>query len=322
MSWTILIGLVIVLSLAVSVGAYRRIDLARMSRSVEGLAVARERGSRQARLQYPHVDLSRCLGCGTCIQACPENGVLELIHGQAIVVHGAQCVGHGLCAAECPTGAIQVVLGDVEKRRDIPALTDGFEVPRSPGLFLAGEVTGYALIRTALQHGAMIAGEVARRVHTKTNGQNVKNGSEDLWDLCIVGAGPAGLACSLEAKAQGLRFVTIDQDSLGGTVAKYPRRKLVMTQPVQLPIYGKLGKTSYEKEELIEIWKRVADEQELPIWTGVRFEGVERKKDGSFEVRTSSGPVYAKNVCLALGRRGTPRTLGVPGEDLPKVATA
>ena len=314
MSWTLLIALILVLSLAVSIAGYRRFELARMGGRIDELARAREKGSRRARLQYPHVDLSRCLGCGTCIQACPESGVLELIHGQAIVVHGAQCVGHGLCATECPTGAIQVTLGDIESRRDIPALSESFEVPRSEGLFLAGEVTGYALIRTAIQHGVSVAGEVSRRVRENPGG------SSELLDLCIVGAGPAGIACSLEAKARGLRFITIDQDSLGGTISKYPRRKLVMTQPVELPLYGKLSKTSYEKEELIEVWTRLATEHELPIRTGVRFEGMSKRSDGSFEVRTDSGSVLAQNVCLALGRRGTPRKLEVPGEDLPKVA--
>jgi len=314
MSWTILIGLVITLALAVLIGARRRIELASMARHVDELATAREKGSRQARLQYPHVDLSRCLGCGTCIQACPENGVLELIHGQAIVVHGARCVGHGVCARECPTGAIQVTLGDLENRRDIPSLSESFEAVNTRGLFLGGEVTGYALIRTALQHGVTIADEVARRLG------DVTRGPRDVLDLCVVGAGPAGLACSLQAKSRGLHFMTLDQDTLGGTVAKYPRRKLVMTQPVELPLYGKLNKLSYEKEELIDLWNRVAKEQDLPIHTGVRLDGVKRRTDGTFEVQTSSGVLITKNVCLALGRRGTPRKLEVPGEDLPKVA--
>ena len=113
---------------------------------VERRASARERGSHQARLQYPHPDLSRCIGCGSCVAACPEEGVLEVIHGQAVVAHGARCVGHGLCAQECPVGAIAITLGDLEKRRDLPAIGHDFEVAGTPGLFLAGEVTGFALI--------------------------------------------------------------------------------------------------------------------------------------------------------------------------------
>ena len=94
-------------------------------------ASAKEKGSHRARLQYPHVDLSRCIGCGLGVQACPEEGVLELIYGPALVVHGARCVGHGLCAKECPVGGIVVTLGDIEERRDIPALTEGFRKRRA-----------------------------------------------------------------------------------------------------------------------------------------------------------------------------------------------
>lgn len=286
-----------------------------MARASSALRDARERGSHRAQLQYPQIDLARCLGCGTCVRACPEEGVLDLLHGQAIVVHGARCVGHGLCAEECPTGAIAVSLGDIAERRDIPVLDEGFESPQVPNLFLAGEVTGFALIRTAIAHGTAIASEVARRL-------DAEGRPAEAWDLVIVGAGPAGIACSLEAKKRGLRFLTLEQERLGGTVAHYPRRKLVMTQPVELPLHGRIDRTSIEKEELIALWERIASEHDLPIRTGVRFEGLERHAGGELVVHTDRGDVLARHVCLALGRRGTPRKLGVPGEDASKVVYA
>ena len=329
MGWTLYIVLIAVLAFAVAVTAHRRAELARMTRAKDELETAQERGSHRARLQYPHVDLTRCLGCGTCVSACPEEGVLQLIHGQAIVVHGARCVGHGLCARECPTGAIVVTLGDLEERRDIPVLSESFEAPDRRGLFLAGEVTGYALIRTAIAHGTAIADEVARRVrpgsngarHRRQNGHARASATDgEPLDLCIVGAGPAGLACALQAKAHGLRSVTLEQEQLGGTVAQYPRRKLVMTQPVELPLHGRLSRTSYQKEELMELWEGIAEEHALPVRTGVQFLGVEPAGGELHRVKTNAGDVLARNVCLALGRRGTPRKLEVPGEELPKVA--
>jgi dihydropyrimidine dehydrogenase (NAD+) subunit PreT len=291
----------------------RRRELRRMQQALEEQKEARERGSHKAQLRYPHIDLSRCLGCGACVRACPEEGVLGLIHGQAAVLHGARCVGHGRCAEECPVDAITLTLGALEGRKDIPALTPEFEVPDLPGVFLGGEVTGHALIRTAIGHGEAIADEVARRV------EESKPPCNGVLDLCIVGAGPAGFSCSLQAKARGLRFVTIDQETFGGTVSKYPRRKLVMTQPVRLPLYGMLRGTSFEKEELMALWSQLAKKHALPIRSGVEFKELERR-NGHYVVSTSRGEIEARHVMLAVGRRGTPRKLGVPGEDLPKVA--
>jgi thioredoxin reductase/Pyruvate/2-oxoacid:ferredoxin oxidoreductase delta subunit len=313
MSWTLLTALVLALGLALLVGLHRRAELARMARRVKERERTVRQGLSGAQLQYPVVDLSRCLGCATCVAVCPEGGVLEIVHGQAVVVNGARCQGISACERECPVGAIAVTVANLAERRDVPALTPDLEAAGSPGLFLAGEITAHSLIKTAVEHGTAVANRVARRV--------ADEGANGALDLCIVGAGPAGLACSLEAKRLGLSFVTIDQaEGPGGTVAKYPRRKLVVTQPVDLPLHGRLDRRAYEKEELVELWERIAAEQELPLRGGEVFEGLERSERGTYLVRTQSGAIEAHNVCLAIGRRGTPRRLGVPGEDLPKVA--
>jgi thioredoxin reductase/ferredoxin len=309
-----LIALALGLAFAVAATGARRMELARLRRGLEERREAKVRGSHRARLQFPHVDLSRCIGCGTCVKACPEEGVLEVIHGQALVVHGARCVGHGRCAAECPVGAIALTLEDIEERRDLPVLDAKLEAKTRSGLFLAGEVTGYSLVRTAIGHGTAVAGEVHRRA-----------GAEPPvapWplDLVIVGAGPAGLACALEARRLGLRALLVEQEQeIGGTVAKYPRNKLVMTQPVDLPLHGRLERTSYLKEELVDLWRRIAAEQRLEVRCGELLEDVVPTA-GGFRVHTSGGVHEARFVCLALGRRGTPRKLGVPGEELPQVA--
>jgi thioredoxin reductase/Pyruvate/2-oxoacid:ferredoxin oxidoreductase delta subunit len=315
MSWTLLGGLVFVLGIALLSVAARRSELTRMRRAVRDRDRAQRQGSDGAQLLQPVVDLTRCLGCGKCADVCPEDGVLELVHGQAMVVNGARCVGHALCERECPVGAITVTVANLQERRDIPALTEDLEAVGSPGLFLAGELTAHALIKAAIEQGAAVGAEVARRV------RETGPSSNGTLDLVVVGAGPAGLACSLEAKRNGLRFATIDQEAhVGGTVAKYPRRKLVMSQPVEMPLLGRFGRTTYTKEEVIDLWSGIAREHDLPIRGGEVFTGLERRDDGAYVVRTEKGAYEARHVCLALGRRGTPRRLGIKGEDLPKVA--
>lgn len=315
MSWFVLGLLTTVLALATLVAVQRRKDLRRMRGAVEERTELRETGGAAAKLQHPVVDLSRCLGCGTCVAACPEDDVLELVHGQAAVVRGARCIGAGACERECPVDAITVTIADADERRDIPALTPGLEAIGTPGLFLAGEVTAHALIKTALDQGREVAAEVASRVGDS------RGAFGEVVDLCVVGAGPAGLSASLEAKRLGLSCVTLDQaEGIGGTVARYPRRKLVTTQPIEIPLHGRVRRTSFEKEELVELWEGIAAEQDLEVRGGHTFLGLSKNADGRFVVRTDQGEVQARHVCLALGRRGAPRKLGVPGEELAKVA--
>ncbi len=348
MTWILLYLLVTFLGLSF-LGLWRRKrETIALRETLAEREEARKKGTHKAQLQYPHVDLSLCIGCGACIRACPEEGVLGLVYGQAAVVHGSRCVGHGLCATECPTGGIQVALTDLETREDIPILHENWEVQGSPGLYLAGEVTGYALIKTAITHGSAVAEHavaelgasrpktnhpkretmaaahagVASQAHAATGtlvASSPPRTGHEIEDLLIVGAGPAGLSCALRAKELGVDALILEQSTLGGTVSKYPRRKLVMTQPVELPVHGKLKRTSYLKEELMEIWENIAKEQALRIQTGEAFTGMEVGPDGSYEVKTRTGTYRAKKVVLCLGRRGTPRKLGVDGEDAPKV---
>lgn len=315
MGWLVLVGLFAAFGAAFAGVLVARHQQRAQFGTLDQRRHAQRTGAAAAQLQHPVVDLSNCLGCGSCVRACPEEGVLQLLHGQAVVVRGSGCVGTSACARECPTGAISVQIADLAKRRDVPVLDEGLEAVGRPGLFLAGEVTAHALVKTAVDHGVLVAGEVAERVaHTR-------GGDSETLDLAIVGAGPGGLACALEAKRLGLEFEVFERErDIGGTVARYPRRKLVATQPIDLPLFGRLERRSYAKEELVALWWQLVVEHELPVRCDATFEGVERDADGTYLVRTTSGDVRARNVCLAIGRRGVPRRLDVPGEDLPKVA--
>jgi dihydropyrimidine dehydrogenase (NAD+) subunit PreT len=315
MTWTLLIALLVVLALACAAAWHRRAELARQQEAIGEREVHAGRSSDAAPLQVPVIDLSRCLGCGTCVRSCPEEGVLQLVHGQASVVNAGACVGHGNCVAECPVGAVTLTQGDLSSRRDVPVLEHSLQAVGTPGLFLAGEITARALIRTATQQGA----QVVRSIQARSG--EASSGPVGELDLVIVGAGPGGLSAALAAREAGLEFVLIDQETVvGGTVAKYPRRKLVLTEPIELPLHGRMPQREYEKEELVQLWQELAERHELPFRGGVRFERVARTEHGGFVVHTDAGEFAARHVVLAVGRRGTPRRLGVPGEDLPHVA--
>jgi thioredoxin reductase len=232
---------------------------------------------------------------------------LGLIDGKAVLVGPTDCIGHGACKTACPFDAITLVLGTERRGVDIPVLKPNFE-SNVPGIYVAGELGGMGLIKNALTQGQQAVEAIARAGLRR----------EGALDILIVGAGPAGLAASLAAKKLGLSYQTLEQDSLGGAVFQYPRGKLVMTAPVELPIVGKVHFRNTSKEELLRFWTRTCEGNALQIRYKERVESIE-KRDGAFHVRSSAKQYAASAVLLAIGRRGTPRKLGVAGEELPKV---
>lgn len=262
--------------------------------------------------QFPFIDPMRCIGCGTCVEACPEGDVLGIVGGTATVVNGLRCVGHGRCEIACPVGAIEVGLGDLKSRKDIPILDD-WQQTTVPGLFVAGELGGLALVKNAMAQARNVVDRVAQLAPAarRTGG--------DVVDVVIVGAGPAGLTAAAAARECRLSHVVLEQEGdLGGAIFHYPRRKLVLVQAVDVPILGRLREGEYAKEDLLHILQDLCRRGELRIRFGERVQGVARS-DGVFSVRSTSGVTLGRFVILAMGRRGTPRKLGAPGEELPKV---
>jgi thioredoxin reductase/ferredoxin len=280
----------------------------RHARAARARSAAVEAGLNEPVSLHPVIDPARCLGSGACYRACPEGDVIGMINGKAQLINAAHCIGHGACRAACPMDAITLVFGTERRGVDIPHVKPNFET-NVPGLFIAGELGGMGLIRNAIEQGRQAIREIG-----KLGGIGRGAG----LDVVIIGAGPAGLSAALAAQQAGLRYVVLEQESLGGTVAHYPRGKIVMTAPVELAIIGKVRLRETTKESLLHFWQDVEHE------TGIRVEYQQRvdkilPSATGFSVHTVSGVHETRAVLLAIGRRGTPRKLGVPGEELSKV---
>lgn len=304
----IIIALALVLTVVVTVPFVRK-RRGHEQHAREAEQKAEEYGLYVPASLHPVVDLSKCLGCGACTRVCPEGDVLGLVGGQAQPIQPARCVGHGLCQRSCPTDAISLVFGTAERGVDLPRIQGNFET-NVPGLYIVGELGGMGLVKNAFEQGRQCIEGIAKEDRTTPDGA---------LDVLIVGCGPAGLSASVNAIHHGLDFVTVEKEpDLGGTVRHYPRRKLVMTQPFEVPGYGRLGAREIEKEELVATWHDMVETTGLEINTGETVQAVDRLDD-HFAVTTTGDAgertYRARRVVLAIGRRGIPRKLGIPGEE-------
>ncbi len=266
------------------------------------------------RAQHPHIDAEYCIGCAACTSVCPEGDVLGMLGGKAAIINPFKCIGHALCADICPVGAITMVMASPSMSADMPHLTPEYETT-VPNLFIAGELGGLALIKNAVSQGRDSIDHIAGRLASR----RTSSPSAGVHDVFIVGAGPAGISASLRAIERKLNYITVDEGEIGGTVAKYPRQKLVLTSPVEFPMHGKFSKTELSKEDLLAFWSKVLERADFQYRPGEKVEDIRKGEDGIFTATTTKGQYRARAVVLAMGRAGSPRKLGVPGEELPKV---
>lgn len=278
------------------------------TRSRATKAAAAEAGLLEPASLHPKIDPLKCLGCGACARACPEGDILGMINGKAELIEPSHCIGHGACKDACPRDAITLVYGTEKRGVDIPYVHPDFQT-NVPGIFIAGELGGMGLIRNAIEQGRQAIDSVRKFDRSR---------SAEVYDVIIVGAGPAGFSASLSAIQHKLRFLTIEQDSFGGTVAHFPRGKLVMTAPVVLPLVGTLKFREVSKEDLLEVWREVARKTGLKVNYGEQVETI-TQSGSEFTVQTTRASYRTTSVLLAIGRRGTPRKLEVEGEDQAKV---
>ena len=259
---------------------------------------------------HPVVEINDCIQTGACIAACPEKDILGIVNGKATTINASQCIGHGACFHACPTQAISLCIGTEKRGVELPHVNELFET-NLKGMYIAGELGGMGLIKNAVEQGKQASENIAKSLQEKGKSE---------YDLIIIGSGPAGISAALTAKKNGLKTLVLEQDTLGGTVATFPRQKIVMTSAMDLPLYGKVRLKETSKGELLDIWNKALLKNNLKITENSKVESIE-KKENEFVVSTNKGNDYcASRVLLAIGRRGTPRKLKIPGEDSEKVA--
>ncbi len=288
---------------------YLRNNAKKYKTTSEKIQKAKEFGFHEPVSLHPVVDVETCIGSGACVAACPEKDVLGIVHGHAATINASRCVGHGACFHACPMQAITLCIGTEERGVELPHISQQFET-NIPGIFIAGELGGMGLIKNAVEQGRQAVEYFKKKI-------NIFPPAE--YDLVIIGAGPAGISASLTAVQNNLKFVTLEQDTLGGTVYTFPRSKIVMTAPMNLPLHGKVKLFETSKMELLELWEKVLNKNSIKINEEEKVISVE-KINGNFKVISTKSEYTAKGIILAIGRRGSPRKLGVEGESKEKVA--
>jgi len=273
------------------------------------IAKAKEFGFHEPSSLHPVINPDICIGSAACITACPENDILGLVHGQATTINASRCVGHGACFHACPVQAITLCIGTEKRGVELPHISQEFETT-IPGIFVAGELGGMGLIKNAVEQGRQAMSYIARKNKSKSKAK---------YDVVIVGAGPSGISATLEASKRNLKYVTLEQDTLGGTVSNFPRAKIVMTSAMELPLYGKVRLSETSKSELLELWNKVIEKNNIVINEQEKVLSIE-KQEGFFLVQTQKNHYTTNSILLSIGRRGSPRKLDVPGEEKEKVA--
>ena len=276
----------------------------KLSRQVQGNT---PKSGERAKI-IPIIAQDLCIGCSACVNAC-ETNVLEIVAGKSTVTNLGACTGAAVCADVCPTGACQLTgAGAGGRRVEVPQIAADFET-NVAGVYAIGELGGLGLIKNAVNEGALVIEGLKNKHRTRPG----------VLDFVIVGAGPAGLSASLAAKDAGFEAIVVEQGSFADTIRRFPNKKIVMAEPVRVPMYGSLWISDAPKETLLGVWQSIIDSAGVAIHEGEQVTDIERTDGGLLGVKTTRARYEAQRVILAIGKRGTPRRLEVPGAERSKV---
>jgi thioredoxin reductase (NADPH) len=257
----------------------------------------------------------RCTGCDACVAVCPTN-VLDLVANKSRVLRFHDCIQCEACMFACPTEALVMFPeGSTPPPLKVPEVDDNFQTV-VPGQYLIGEVAGKPLVKNAANLGrAVVEHMLATGLRPGAIGR-----SDTIVDVAIVGSGPGGLSAALTCIQKGLSYVVLEKEqTIASTIARYPKGKLVMAEPYDTTNYSFLPVFDSAKEQLIPIWEELLQRVGIGVRQGESVEIVAKAADGAFEIRTTVSNYRAQRVVLSIGTRGKPRTLQVPGENLPKI---
>jgi thioredoxin reductase (NADPH) len=257
---------------------------------------------------YPAINRAACIGCGSCVQSCREKDVLAVIHGKSVLVNPLACRCRGDCERNCLTGALKLVEYGKKLKVRIPLTDENFQ-SNIAGIYIVGSLTGAGLIKEAINQGRAAVNHIMKGVFPP-----------DLPKVMVIGAGPAGLSAMLSCRKFGLPVLCFEKDLTANTIRNFPKKKILMAEPVEMPIVGPLWVGDASREKLLEAWEGMLAKAGAGacITTASRLENIE-KKDGHFQVTVSGKPYACDKIILALGNRGVPRKLDIPGEDGPNV---
>jgi pSer/pThr/pTyr-binding forkhead associated (FHA) protein/thioredoxin reductase/ferredoxin len=274
-----------------------------------------DKGPAPVKLQV-NVNLEKCVGCANCVNACPT-AVLEIVRHKSTVVSASACTSCRECELVCPSGALTMAPEGAPPRLiDLPDLDPHYQT-NVPGLYLIGEAAGKSLVKNSANLGRVVV------EHMVAGGLQPGAGAEAGADVDIVcvGSGPGGLSAAIVAKRLGLTCAVLEKDRVyASTIQFCPKGKIFQAEPYDVKNISPLPiDDNITKEELIRRWDEVLRTEEIEIRLGEEVLDI-RREQGLFVITTLRGIVTALRVVLAPGTRGSPRKLGVTGQELEKVS--